>query len=116
MLERIAYRYAMRLRNLGHDHAAVVIAKHKYYAAKDTSGQPPDPIAINLERKLLTIGDIGERVNGNLIGHCAEVRSSNKFLIIDNTIPLNRIIFSPAMRPRTMQEIPMCNNCRITFR
>lgn len=66
-------------------------------------------------------GKKGEVVDGckNVLGRCAEQRAGNLLLQetkeVTATYALNRIIFSRAYRPRTMQTHPMCYNCERIF-
>jgi hypothetical protein len=95
--------------------AAVVYACYYQNIKHDRSGALPEPMVRKLRLKLQSIGEIGSRVHRNLLGHCAEVRVSNQLLTGQPGISLNRIFFSNAIRPRTMQKIPMCPNCNLTF-
>ena len=50
----------------------------------------------------------------NGVGRCAEPHAANK--TINKTLcSINDIIFSLALRPRTLQIIPYCDNCKLTF-
>ena len=83
----------------------------------DETGFPPPPIAIQLKRRLEDrLGVIGTRLNDNLIGKCAEVGAANKILRTRPTLAVNRLTLTNAIRPRTMQKVPMCLNCITTFR
>ncbi len=116
MLDRIAHNYAVKLRNLDVRTAAVVVASYSGFDKKDTSGHVPDPLSPKLKRSLELLGPVGTKVNGNLVGCCAEQRASNHLILNFPAVPIKRIIFSEAIRPRTMQKIPMCQNCKSTFR
>lgn len=115
MLNRIAHNYATKLRNLDIRAAAVVAASYSGFNKKDTSGYVPDPLSPKLKKSLERLGPIGTRVNGNLLGCCAEQRASNHLILNFPAVPIKRIMFSDAIRPRTMQKIPMCQNCKSTF-
>jgi hypothetical protein len=96
--------------------AAVVAAIFHNNWFIDETGFPPPPIAIQLKKRLEDrLGQIGTRLNGNLIGKCAEVGAANKILRTRPTMPANRLTFTTAIRPRTMQKVPMCLNCTTTF-
>ena len=53
----------------------------------------------------------------NKLGHCAEQRAANDLLyhVKDRKRKIKDILFSKAIRPRTMMEIPMCDNCCYVF-
>lgn len=70
-----------------------------------------------LKSKLETLGSIGSKRPEcpYPIGNCAEVDASNKVLCRQSSIQLKDIIFSEAIRPRTMGLIPTCQNCIDTF-
>ena len=52
---------------------------------------------------------------GNFLGCCAEVHAANKLLFKAKYIDVEDIKFSDAIRPRTMQKIKTCKNCKTTF-
>ncbi|MCZ8285895.1 MAG: hypothetical protein O9353_10625, partial [Bacteroidia bacterium] len=94
-----------------------VVAGYFQFNKKDTSGHVPDPLSPKLKKLLeLSCGKVGTRVNGNIVGCCAEQRASNRLINSYRTVPIKRIKFSEAIRPRTMQKIAMCQNCKSTFR
>ncbi|MFD1015718.1 hypothetical protein [Winogradskyella rapida] len=96
--------------------AAVVAAIFNLSWFIDETGFPPPPIAIQLKRRLETrLGTIGNLRNGNRIGKCAEVGAANKILRTRPTVGADRMKFTQAIRPRTMQKVPMCQNCIDTF-
>lgn len=96
--------------------AAVVAAIFNRSWFIDETGFPPPPIAIQLKRRLETrLGTIGDLRNGNRIGKCAEVGAANKILRTRPTVGADRLKFTKAIRPRTMQKVPMCQNCIDTF-
>jgi len=96
--------------------AAVVAAIFNLSWFIDETGFPPPPIAIQLLRRLESLGVIGSQLNGNLIGKCAEVGAANKILRTRPTVAANHLTFTNAIRPRTMQKIRMCRNCELTFK
>lgn len=70
----------------------------------------------NLERNK----KIGDKRYKNIIGHCAEPHAANQTMNAyykDNRrdLPLGGIYFSLALRPRTMEIISTCQNCKDTF-
>lgn len=68
---------------------------------------------------LLNLGEIGNRgrLCENRIGSCAEPHAANKFIKNHNNlnIEISDFEFGEAIRPRTSQVIPYCNNCKETF-
>ena len=63
---------------------------------------------------------IGDSLNGNLIGHCAEPHAANRTMNQfrkrnHKNLQLDEVFFSMAIRPRTMEVIPYCKNCINTF-
>ena len=96
--------------------SVVVGAEFSYFKRVEKSGPiNPNILVITLRNNLVKIGDLYTKVNGNTIGCCAEVNSANQILIKRPFLKLDQIEFSKALRPRTMQEIPKCNNCKLTF-
>lgn len=72
-----------------------------------------------LRNKLVLLGKIGQKrssaICGNIIGKCAEVHAANKLLKRNKCKKLENIRFSVAMRPRTLEKFPPCENCKATF-
>lgn len=83
----------------------------------DFSGPAPDVNSISpkLNTSLVGIGGIGNRVNGNTIGCCCEVRSANKILGAKKHLEPTDVKFTKAIRPRTGQHILRCQNCIQVF-
>ena len=96
--------------------AAVIGASiSNHQAVAKTGLNPSDPLFGKLRERLLRIGNLFEKLNGNIIGCCAEVTAANKILFLSPSAPINKIIFTEAIRPRTMQKIKTCKNCQVTF-
>lgn len=115
-LNKRAYKYALKFRIKKEFPAAVIGAKGSYTSYVEKSGRNNSDILFGkLRTKLLTIGNLYERKNGNILGCCAEVQAANKVLLKSRYMNLNSIVFSNAIRPRTMQIIKRCQNCEITF-
>jgi len=116
VLERRAYKHALRLQ-MRKDYSATIIGAGKsYYKRIDRSGPiSPHNIFHKLKSKLSTIGELYTRHNGNFVGCCAEVNAANQILNKLPHLKLNQINFSNAIGPRTMQKIPTCQNCKLTF-
>ena len=51
---------------------------------------------------------------GNKIGYCAEPHAARSMLI-KHSCKLEKLFFSKAQRPRTMEYIKFCKNCKRTF-
>ena len=63
---------------------------------------------------------IGDNRCGNIIGHCAEPHAANRtmnefFKKHHSYMPLASVFFSVALRPRTLEIISSCQNCKDTF-
>lgn len=115
-LNRRAYKFALRLQMQKKYPATVIGAGKSYYKKVDRS-QPISPLVLSdkLRKKLATIGKLFTLQNGYYIGCCSEVNAANYVITKLPHLNLNEIVFSPAIRPRTMQKIPTCKNCKITF-
>lgn len=111
------WNYAILLRNKGERPAAVIQAKALRTWKFGKSGKVAFPLAGKLENKLLSLGEIGTKRFTSSIGYCAEVAASNRLLLQPafKNFQTKDIIFSPALRPRTMQVVPRCQNCIDTF-
>lgn len=80
-----------------------------------TSGRKTDySVAPELESTLSRIGTIGEKINGNYLGFCAEPNAAFN-LITKRYCRIDDICFTRAIRPRTLQVIKYCRNCKQTF-
>lgn len=51
-----------------------------------------------------------------IIGQCAEQHAANIYMKELNEVCLDNLHFSSAMRPRTKQVFPYCNNCKALFK
>ncbi|WP_042722327.1 RHS repeat-associated core domain-containing protein [Flavobacterium sp. B17] len=81
-----------------------------------TSGVPPATIAPQLESVVSELGGLGTRTPaGNVVGCCAEFQAGNKLLLDNPLASPSQVNFTEAIRPRTGQTIPMCENCKTTF-
>ena len=91
--------------------------EYSYYKrVKSSAPINPNLLTKNLRSGLLQVGDLFTKVNRNTIGCCAEVNAANELLIARPFLLLNEFYFSKAIRPRTMQFVPTCKNCKQTFR
>ena len=73
-----------------------------------------------LRRVMCRLGTIGKpsRISRNVIGRCAEQHSCNNLgakVRIASEGDLRRIRFSDTVRPRTMQVLDPCANCKSIF-
>ena len=86
---------------------------------KETSGKSkPEMFEPILANALNQLGGVGQHSGNGCpypIGCCAEPRAANKLIHYNNHAGLNQILFSSALRPRTKQVIPYCDNCRAKF-
>lgn len=71
-----------------------------------------------LENKMKSLGKIGSvrQACNNPIGACAEPHAAHRVLSHFGTqMSLNQVVFSTAYRPRTMEVVDYCQNCKDTF-
>ena len=72
-----------------------------------------------LRRKMVKeLGDIGTRSNLGkcfYIGNCAEQHSGNNYMKKYKESNISYLHFSETVRPRTMEIIPPCDNCKKLF-
>lgn len=113
-VENLLINYCIRFRPYGNYPAAIIACWYYGSFIIERSGAAPTPLSLELAQKLSQIGPIGSLQNGNIVGCCAEVRASNSVMMINN-LRLDRLHFTEARRPRTMQVIPRCINCQNTF-
>lgn len=90
------------------------------YIAVDHSKSPHQTsFHPTLYNQLKNIGEIGEKSPitkcENIIGKCAEVHAANRLLKRNECKRLREIHFSVAMRPRTLEKLPPCENCKLIF-
>lgn len=69
-----------------------------------------------LQRAITSVGIIGQstRYSDNRLGGCAEQRAANKAIKRYHQ-SIGSLDFTPAIRPRTMQIKPYCENCKRIF-
>jgi hypothetical protein len=74
------------------------------------------PLRALLVSRLGTIGERSAKTQcDNIIGKCAEVHAANKLLKSNIQYPINDIVFSIPIRPRTGEEKQYCVNCQTIF-
>lgn len=84
----------------------------KVYSSKEYHETP------KLEKKMKSLGIIGKKrtVCDNVLGACAEPHAARKVLShFGPHMNLSQLVFSKALRPRTMEVIEYCQNCKDTF-
>ncbi|MEZ2686638.1 hypothetical protein ACBQ20_17850 [Proteus vulgaris] len=52
---------------------------------------------------------------GNTLGRCAEFRAANELMLSNPNLKVKDIQFTPAVRPRTGEVVPRCDNCTNMF-
>jgi len=116
-LERKTRFFALKQKRNKSFPAVVVGAEKSRSKNVDKSGLlNSSEMVKKLKMRLKSIGDLYTKVNGNSIGCCAEVNAANRLLMKKPYIDLNEIVFSTPIRPRTMQKVKMCQNCKNTFK
>lgn len=71
-----------------------------------------------LKRKLLKLGNIGKGSHigkGYIIGNCAEQHAGNNYMNKYHENDISKLHFTEAVRPRTMEVFPYCDNCKAIF-
>jgi len=105
------------LKSAGSSPATVVGAELKGKTSIGTSGSIPGNIAPQLNSAAAKLGGVGTKTaSGNTIGCCGEFRSANDLLLRNPSATPAQINFTPAIRPRTGETVPMCDNCKIIFK
>lgn len=66
-----------------------------------------------LNRVLQKIGGVGHK--SPKIGSCAEQRAANMMFKNHEAHSMDDLYFSTALRPKTMEPVDYCNNCRTIF-
>lgn len=81
-----------------------------------SSGAVPTTIAPELQAYADKLGGLGVKTTcGNTLGRCAGFRAANELLLSNPRLKLNDIKFTPAVRPRTGEVVPRCENCTNIF-
>ncbi|RNA61957.1 RHS repeat-associated core domain-containing protein [Chryseobacterium nematophagum] len=107
---------ASELSATGKAPATVVGAELNGQTTIATSGAPPSVIAPQLEGAVNELRGIGTKTaSGNTVGCCAEFQAGNELLLNNLSAAPSQINFTEAVRPRTGQAVPMCDNCKATF-
>lgn len=107
---------ASELKATGKAPSVVVGAELEGQTAIASSGAPPTNVAPQLVEATAEMGGVGTKTaSGNTIGCCAEFQAANKLLLDNPSATPGQINFTEAIRPRTGQTVPMCENCKTTF-
>lgn len=64
----------------------------------------------------MEVGGVGAKNAGNVVGCCGEFRAANELMLNNRALQPTDIKFTPAIRPRTMEVIIPCSNCRAIFK
>ncbi|MHA7845174.1 hemagglutinin repeat-containing protein [Serratia sp. D1N4] len=81
-----------------------------------SNGAIPEVIAPELKAYADKLGGLGVKTAcGNTLGRCAEFRAANELLLSNPNLTLKDIKFTPAVRPRTGEVVPRCENCTNIF-
>ncbi|WP_221179012.1 DUF637 domain-containing protein, partial [Pseudomonas chlororaphis] len=81
-----------------------------------SSGAIPSEIAPELKAYAESLGGLGVKTAcGNTLGRCAEFRAANELLLNNPGLKLSDIKFTSAIRPRTGEIVPRCENCTNMF-
>lgn len=71
-----------------------------------------------LKREMQKLGDISKRSKIGkryVIGNCAEQHAGNNYMNKFHENNIGNLYFMEAVRPRTMQVFPYCDNCKAIF-
>ena len=108
---------ASELGATGSSPATIVGAELNWQTVIGTSGVPPTSLAPQLEAAAGELGGVGAKTtSGNTVGCCGEFHAANGLLLKNPSATPQQINFTPAIRPRTGQVVPMCANCEIMFK
>ncbi|MER2950361.1 VENN motif pre-toxin domain-containing protein [Morganella morganii] len=81
-----------------------------------SNGAVPAVVAPELQAYADKLGGLGVKTAcGNTLGRCAEFRAANELLLANPRLKLKDIQFTPAIRPRTGEVVPRCENCKNIF-
>lgn len=107
---------ASDLKSAGRSPATVVGAELNGQTAIGTSGAPPGTIAPQLEAAAAELGGVGTKTaSGNTVGCCGEFHAGNELLLKNPSATPTSVNFTDAIRPRTGEVVPPCENCTSIF-
>jgi hypothetical protein len=114
-LEGAVKATASDLKAAGSSPATVGGAELNGQTAIATSGAPPTVVSPQMEAAAQSLGGIGAKTPAGTVGACCEVHAANELLLKNPTAMPQDINLTPAIRPRTGQVVPMCDNCKVIF-
>jgi len=114
-LETIVKSTASDLKASGSLPATVGGAELNGQTAIATSGAPPNVVAPQLEAATTSLGGVGAKTAAGTVGACCEFHAANELLLKNPTAMPQDVNLTPAIRPRTGQAVPMCDNCKVIF-
>jgi hypothetical protein len=116
-LEEQAKKYIEKLIGLKFKPAVAIGAEYDGKRTFSYSKPCDSTMRNSLRKKLRELGDLYIQVNGkgNPIGNCAEVNVVQRLMIGNRGLDISRVSFSTPIRPRTKQEVLICDNCKHTF-
>lgn len=126
-INKIQKLYSTRRFKLTIDHenyelvACSIAAKGKKFFSFGTSHRLlPMHKYLNPTKTLLRpLGIIGGQSTitntSNIIGKCAEVKAINNIFKRESKLSVTDVSFTKAIRPRTLEKIPRCQNCTQIF-
>ncbi|MDM1086707.1 hypothetical protein [Myroides odoratimimus] len=104
----------------------VIAGRGKHYGAWGTCEDKLIDIHPKLKKELNKLGTIGKNSElgeksgcRNQIGKCAEIKVSHRILSKEHrkfSTQINDVEFTDAIRPRTLEPVPMCFNCKYVFK
>lgn len=91
-------------------------ARTRQYRAfsHDSKGTKWHSVLLHKMKRLGCIG-MATNVSKNKLGNCAEQHAGNGLMNKQGINNLNTLYFTETVRPRTMQIIPYCQNCKQIF-
>jgi len=101
--------------------ACSVAARGKKYSSFGTSYRllPIHKYLKPTKALLRNLGVIGNQSlitnTSNIIGKCAEVKAINNIFKRESKLSVFDVTFTQAIRPRTLEKIPRCQNCTLIF-
>lgn len=100
--------------------AAVTCSNGSYKVSDYSRGVRADHVKEPLRSEIEALGSIGERRNDgschNTLGQCAEQHAASTLQNRKySSTPPAHLQFSKAMRPRTMEIVEYCKNCKDIF-
>lgn len=100
--------------------AAVTCSNGAHKVSDYSRGVMAEHVKPPLKDRIEALGQIGERRDDgsckNVLGRCAEQHAASTLQNRKHSqTPPNRLQFSKALRPRTMEVVDYCKNCKDIF-